>query len=154
MDLLEETANELGGVFADTLLNLDWESVGYSIGKAIYSGVGLMDDLLMPNIYDSNGQKVEAKSFEEVFGPRPNGSHADGLDYVPYDGYVAELHKGEMVVPAMESRYLRSGGLGSSNAEVLMMLERILYAVQDQDNKNISLSVNNREFARLVKAVN
>ena len=31
---------------------------------------------------------------------RRNGqSHAEGLDIVPYDGYVAELHKGERIVP-------------------------------------------------------
>ena len=28
--------------------------------------------------------------------------HANGLPYVPYDGYLAELHRGEMVVPARE----------------------------------------------------
>ena len=35
---------------------------------------------------------------------RRNGqSHAEGLDIVPYDGYVAELHKGERIVPGDES---------------------------------------------------
>ena len=41
-----------------------------------------------------------------------NGSHANGLDYVPFDGYIAELHKGEMVVPAAQASSLRSGGYG------------------------------------------
>jgi phage-related minor tail protein len=31
---------------------------------------------------------------------RINGSHANGLDYVPFDGYVAQLHKGERVQTA------------------------------------------------------
>ena len=31
-------------------------------------------------------------------------SHADGLARVPYDGYVAMLHKGERVVPARENQ--------------------------------------------------
>lgn len=30
------------------------------------------------------------------------GSHANGLPFVPYDGYLAQLHKGERVVPARE----------------------------------------------------
>lgn len=33
-----------------------------------------------------------------------NGSHANGLDYVPYNGYIAELHRGERVLTAQEAR--------------------------------------------------
>lgn len=36
-----------------------------------------------------------------------NGSHAGGLDYVPYDGYVAELHQGEAVLTSGEANFLR-----------------------------------------------
>ena len=32
-----------------------------------------------------------------------NGSHANGLNYVPFDGYVAELHKGERVLTKDEN---------------------------------------------------
>ena len=39
---------------------------------------------------------------------KPNGSHADGLDYVPFDGYVAELHQGEAVLTSGEASFLRS----------------------------------------------
>jgi TP901 family phage tail tape measure protein len=33
-----------------------------------------------------------------------HGSHAGGLDYVPFDGYVAELHRGERVLTETEAR--------------------------------------------------
>ena len=33
-----------------------------------------------------------------------DGSHAGGLAYVPFDGYIAQLHKGERVLTAQESR--------------------------------------------------
>ncbi|WP_304576660.1 C39 family peptidase [Romboutsia ilealis] len=35
------------------------------------------------------------------------GSHASGLDNVPRDGYVAELHEGEMIIPAQQANILR-----------------------------------------------
>ena len=38
---------------------------------------------------------------------RYNGSHAGGLDYVPFDGYVAELHRGEAVLTSGEANFLR-----------------------------------------------
>ena len=42
------------------------------------------------------------------------GSHANGLAYVPYDGYVAELHKGERVLTAQENaRYSSTSGVGN-----------------------------------------
>lgn len=36
-------------------------------------------------------------------GVEPNGSHRNGLSYVPFDGYIAELHKGERVLTADEN---------------------------------------------------
>ena len=53
-----------------------------------------------------------------------NGSHASGLDYVPFDGYVAELHRGEAVLTSSEAGALRAlgastralGGRGQSGA--------------------------------------
>lgn len=41
-----------------------------------------------------------------------DGSHANGLRYVPYDGYLAELHRGEQVLTAQEADAYRSGQTG------------------------------------------
>jgi hypothetical protein len=44
-----------------------------------------------------------ARESWSIAGLAINGSHAQGLDYVPFDGYIAQLHKGERVVPANQN---------------------------------------------------
>ena len=80
-----------------------------------------------------------------------DGSHARGLDFVPFDGYVAELHKGEMVVPAAEARAIRSGYSGTQNGEMESLLKQILTAIEDSNRKETVLKINNREFGRAVR---
>lgn len=56
------------------------------------------------------------KSFFGNIGSFFSGSHANGLDYVPYNGYVAQLHEGERVLTKQENEEYnnsdsnRSGG--------------------------------------------
>lgn len=44
-----------------------------------------------------------------------SGSHAGGLDYVPYNGYIAELHRGETVLTRAEADEWRKGNAGISS---------------------------------------
>lgn len=41
-----------------------------------------------------------------------DGKHANGLDYVPYNGYVAELHEGERVLTKQQNREYNEGVTG------------------------------------------
>ena len=43
-------------------------------------------------------------------GDDDGNPHASGLNKVPYDGYKAVLHQGEMVLPRMEADRIRQGG--------------------------------------------
>lgn len=43
------------------------------------------------------------------------GSFRTGTDYIPRDGFIAELHKGEMVIPAETSKQLRNLGAANRN---------------------------------------
>ena len=53
-----------------------------------------------------------------------NGSHAGGLAYVPFDGYIAELHKGERVLTASEaSKYNR--GENTNNTSGITIIQNI-----------------------------
>lgn len=150
---LVEAAIKLAVAIVEAIFTTDWVQVGKDVVNAIGEGFSNA----WKNFEAKNpmvaGGIIEGINLG-VSGGMVNGTHAEGLDYVPYDGYIAELHKGEMVVPALESKFLRSGSLGVGNAEVLQMLERILFALQDREPETMSVVLNNREFARLVKAVN
>lgn len=41
-----------------------------------------------------------------------DGKHANGLDYVPYNGYVAELHEGERVLTKQQNKEYNEGKVG------------------------------------------
>jgi len=52
-------------------------------------------------------------------GSLVDGSHANGLPYVPYDGYIARLHRGERVLTSAENNtYNRNGGTFSASSSV------------------------------------
>lgn len=64
-----------------------------------------------------------------------DGSHASGLSYVPKDGYIAELHKGERVLTAKEANSYNSSSSSSDNSELVSevrnMKEQLAKALSD-----------------------
>lgn len=71
--------------------------------------------------------------FTKIGGFGIDGSHANGLDYVPFDGYVAELHKGERVLTANEAR----GYGGNSFGDIHITIEGARY----DDEESLARSV-------------
>ncbi|MDO0945912.1 hypothetical protein [Chromohalobacter israelensis] len=66
--------------------------------------------------------------FEEILADARgiDGSHADGLASVPFDGYRAELHAAETVLPASIAQLYRDSAPGSStNREMLAALQAL-----------------------------
>lgn len=51
-----------------------------------------------------------------------HGSHAGGLDEVPFDGYTARLHKGESVSTAAETKRMRND---ATLADIVMAIENL-----------------------------
>lgn len=71
-----------------------------------------------------------------------NGSHATGLANVPFDGYRAELHKGESVLTADQSNTLRGLGVlgsdGNGKPTINPAANSVPVAVATANNANSS----------------
>ena len=96
----------------------NWSELGESLVDSIKSGIsskwsgiiewfnGIWESLFGDRNVDVSVTKTPIKSVGGrggIFATAIDGSHALGLDYVPFDGYVAELHKGERVLTAKEA---------------------------------------------------
>ncbi|MGF7033746.1 hypothetical protein J2T17_004694 [Paenibacillus mucilaginosus] len=64
-----------------------------------------------------------------------DGSHAGGLDRVPYDGYVAELHAGERVQTKAEADAYRSGNGGKGGGTTVNFT--LHYSGQRMDEREV-----------------
>lgn len=87
---------------------------GANIVEKIADGIlGAWDDLIswFNGLWDSlfTGREVDVNVNGSASGAAVDGSHASGLAYVPFDGYLAQLHRGEAVLPADEAAAYRSG---------------------------------------------
>ena len=81
--------------------------IGKSIVVGIWEGIKALWGSLVDNfgaLFSGLGGNVNVNAS----GSAINGSHADGLAYVPFDGYVAQLHEGERVLTKKEAREYNS----------------------------------------------
>jgi hypothetical protein len=72
-----------------------------------------------------------------------NGSHANGLDYVPFDGYMAEVHEGEAILKKQDASNWRNGG-ASSMDETNILLRTLISKVTsfEQTTANLPRTTN------------
>lgn len=100
------------------------------IGKNIV--IGIWDGIVA--LWDSLVSGVSGL-IDLIFGGSPevsanvnvNGSHAGGLSYVPFDGYIAELHKGERVLTADEARgYNNRSNSGYDERPIKIVVQSVL----------------------------
>lgn len=102
-----------------------WESIKTLLGAVGKALLGIGEDLMgalwdgikkgwekltswFTDKWEAFKDKLHIGSDDVVSGgsSKPNGRHAAGLAYVPYDGYQAELHKGETVLNAQNTSNL------------------------------------------------
>lgn len=86
--------------------------IGSSIVDGIKSGIQNAWNGLVAwfnGIWDSlfSNRQIDVSAGGSTYSV--NGSHANGLDYVPFNGYIAELHKGERVLTAEENKNYNAG---------------------------------------------
>lgn len=75
----------------------------------------------MQSFFAGRSIGVKIRATVEAAKQAVNGSHANGLDYVPYNGYIAELHKGERVLTKQENvRYNKGEGNTSRNGDTFI----------------------------------
>lgn len=75
----------------------------------------------MQSFFAGRSIGVKIKATIEAAKQAASGSHANGLDYVPYNGYIAELHKGERVLTKQENvRYNKGEGNASRNGDTFI----------------------------------
>lgn len=120
---LGTAAGQLIAYLAQTLADPgfwgDLLSAGWEIGKAIAEAIwnGLVE--IWNGISDIPGLVEGLNNFGSTVGIGPIPGYAHGLDRVPYDNYLARLHRNEMVLTAAEAeRYRRGAGSGRSGATV------------------------------------
>ncbi len=86
------------------MFNAVWDglkSVWSSISSWVSDTVSWLADKLM---FWKKGKDEMSKDNSSTSKTKVDGSHANGLDYVPYNGYIAELHRGERVLTTQEAR--------------------------------------------------
>lgn len=88
----------------------DLGTAGFNFLSGAIDGVvqGIKD---LNSWWDRTRPKLE-QGWDNFWGI--DGSHADGLSYVPWDGYIAQLHKGEAVLTADQAATMRQ--LASASA--------------------------------------
>ena len=96
-------------------------SVGEDIIESIKSGISSAWNGLVSwfnNLWDS---LFGNRTVNVNVNTSTNGSHAGGLAYVPFDGYIAELHKGERVLTASEaSAYNRGENVNNTSGVTII----------------------------------
>jgi hypothetical protein len=108
---------KVGSAFAQGIMNaissnpiVQWVINGGSVAGAVYPTVKKFYDKISKSF--SGGKKSKKRSAStsrRFYNPRLIKGYNGGINYVPYDGMIARLHRGEMVLPRGEAQEYRKG---------------------------------------------
>ena len=120
----------------DALINFGADALEF-VNGLLEGAIGLVQDLISWLDKIPDDQKVVGYDPRDTLGNRVNGSHAGGLDRVPYDGYVAELHKDEAVLTKEEAAVwhaLSAGPPAASQGVTAQELQQVTAAAVNAIN--------------------
>lgn len=97
-------------------INMTVFESGEEWGQLLVDGLSSKEEELYAKAAEMarNTQAELSKAYVGYGALDVDGSHAGGLPYVPYDGYIAELHAGERVLTAEEARAYIARSMPSS----------------------------------------
>ena len=134
---MNETIKSMVSDMSRALFKHDWFSDGSAIIEKIRNGISNAWNGLKAwfnGLWDSFfGSKTIGSVRVGSWGVNVDGSHANGLDYVPYDGYIAQLHKGERVLTATEAK----GYDGNSFGDIIINIDGARY----RDEQNLAAAI-------------
>ena len=102
----KETVDGLAlGDEAETAMKSTMDGIAKGINDGV-DGIASAVDRVLNELNRLNGVYVKSPSFGSTFNGELllNGTHETGLDYVPFDNYLASLHEGEGILTAEENR--------------------------------------------------
>ena len=108
--IMEESV-KVSGDFGDIISEA--QSAYDSIASVFAAGISVS---IIPEVEGGSTHKSGSLNTSHKSGSfstsHKSGSFASGLDYVPFDGYIAQLQKGESVLTANQARKWRDGASG------------------------------------------
>jgi TP901 family phage tail tape measure protein len=150
-DTIKQAASDLWV----TLKNAFAKGVNWVIGhlnkmidamNKVLEHVGITIPQIPEVALDYSVQQREMEEFRQKRNLSIDGSHAGGLSYVPYDGYVARLHKGERVLTSAENEQYTNGGGGG--VHIAKLADQIVVR-EDADIDRIAMALA-RELRRMM----
>ena len=94
--------------------------IGKSIVVGIWDGICALWASLVSNFSGLFNGLFAGMEYANTGTITVNGSHADGLAYVPFDGYVAQLHEGERVLTKKEAREYNSSSNNDQPIKIIV----------------------------------
>ena len=114
-DTIKAKFSQIGSFLLNKITGI-WESLKSATSSAFDFVLGYVEIVWekIKGFFRGLGEKIKSipgisvffkeKGIDEGSNPGIDGSHAKGLDYVPFDGYIAELHEGERVLTKEENQ--------------------------------------------------